>query len=211
MATEQFGSAGGKDALDTALEHKKEQGFRLPVDLEPANYISAALVPSHNIQVETPALPGVSYLVEAMVQITVDLDASPHSCMISSLLGEFEILGVTLPLLIIPTFSLPLGILEEVYSISDPLIDLATIIMLSSTLGSTSTISAIASPSASAHFLIASPLETSTIPPTVTVQLPILSATLPVPLLKTSLPEVMGIPTVQATLFFTAAVPIVAS
>lgn len=45
----ELGSEGGKDALDAALEHKEEQGFGFPGDLEPANDIHGTRVPSCNV------------------------------------------------------------------------------------------------------------------------------------------------------------------
>lgn len=73
---------------------------------------------------------GVLYLVKGMVYITVDPEAPPHSRVISSLLGEIEILEVAIPPLDLPALSLSLGLLEEMSRISDPLLYLVKISLM---------------------------------------------------------------------------------
>lgn len=137
----------------------------------------------------------------------VDTDAPPHPLIILTMLGEFEIPEVTLPLLNIPAMPLPSWMLEVVSGTSDPLVDLATVVLLVSTPGSTPAKSTIASSSASAGFFIAQPLVPSTTPPAATVPLSILLAISLVPLLVPSLPAGAEIPAAQSASFFAAAIP----
>lgn len=74
----ELGSEGDKDTLYAASEHYKKQRFRSPMDLEPANDPFIAFVPSCDIRFRTHTFLSVPYLIEVMVQMTVDSDAPPY-------------------------------------------------------------------------------------------------------------------------------------
>lgn len=118
------------------------------------------------IQVEPLALISLLWISEAMVQITVDPNAPSYFHVILMGLDKFVILEVTLPPLIIPTMSILSRVLKEVSRISYTLMDLATIALLASTLGSMPAVSTPLFLSTSASSLIALPLLPSTTPPT---------------------------------------------
>lgn len=105
--------------------------------------------------------------------MTMDLEAPHNPCLISTLLGGYEIPKVSIPPLDLPTLSFPLGLLEEISGMSDPLIDLAHIILLMSTPGLTPPISFQPYLRTLAGSLIALPLTLLLIHPTATMKLPV--------------------------------------
>lgn len=74
----------------TSLGHEEEQAFELLLDLAPEQDIPAVILPNCNIYIKTSILTSMLWIVEALLQILVDLDAPPpHYCIISTVLGEF--------------------------------------------------------------------------------------------------------------------------
>lgn len=135
----------------------------------------------------------------------VDPDAFPWPHMIPALLGKYKILEVSIPQLDLPTFLLLSGLLEEVSGTSDPLMDLATVVLLASMPRSTPPILSPVSPGASAGSPIAPPLIPSLASPAATMQLPMPTAVPLVSPLQTSHPKTAGIPVAQSTSFYVAA------
>lgn len=115
---------------------------------------------------------------------------------------------MTLPLLIIPNVSELYRVLEDVSRAFDPLMNLTTIVLLAFTQVFTSAVFASLSPSASSGTLIALPILLSTMLPTVTEQLSLLSAMSPDSTLVTSLPERSSLLADQTVSFFTMEGPI---
>lgn len=61
---------------------------------------------------------GVPHILEAIVKITMGPEAPPHPYMVSTLLGKYELLEVSVPLLDLPALLLLLEILEEMSRMS---------------------------------------------------------------------------------------------
>lgn len=121
---------GGEGAQAIEQGQKYGQGFGSPIDSEPFNDPPATYDHSHNIGVTNPIMLRVLWFVEAMFQITIDLEALPYPHIVSLLLGKYEIPETLVPLLDLLSLSLSLGLLEEISGISDPLMDLAYIGLL---------------------------------------------------------------------------------
>lgn len=96
--------------------------------------------------------------------MTIDPEAPPCPYVISTLLGEYEVLEVSVPLLHLPVLLLLLGLLEEMSSTSDPLMNPIHAAFPALMLGLTPPISFLPSPSASAGLLITLPLVPSLAP-----------------------------------------------
>lgn len=157
---------------------------------------------SSNICVADPLMPGVPRLVEVMVYMIVDPEGPPYPHVISILLGEYEILEVSILPLNLPTLLLLLGLWEEMSRMLDPMMDLAHIALLMSMPGWAPPVSSLTSPSISAGSLIALPIIPSLVLPTAAVQLLLPTIAPPMPPLRTSLPEKVPIPAPQSASLF---------
>lgn len=139
--------------------------------------------------------------------MTVDPKAPPCTYMVSILLGEYDILEVFIPPLDLPALSLPLGLLEEMSEMLDPLLDLAHAILPALIPGSTPPISTLTSFKACSGSLIAPSLIPLSSAPMAIVQIPVPTAVLFMPLLQINVLEKVGIPTDQTALMFGSALP----
>lgn len=139
--------------------------------------------------------------------MTIDPEASPHSRMVSTLLGKYKIPEVSLPPLDLSTLLLPLRLLEEISGISDLLMDLSKIALLISTPGLIPLVSSSPSLSGSAGSLVAPPLVPSSAPPAAIEQLSMLTIDPPISLLQTSPLEKVMIPAAQAASLFEMVLP----
>lgn len=148
---------------------EKSRASGLPLDSVPMNDTPIAIILKLllycYIKVEAPVLLSVPLLVKVLVQIVVDLDAPSYPCMISTMLGEFQILEVTLPQLTFPAVPVSSRVLEEVSRVSDLLVDLVAIALLASMSVSTPIVSTSLYSSTSAISYVSIPILPSTILP----------------------------------------------
>lgn len=103
------------------------------MDPIPPSEPSAAYLPAQQIPVPEPLSHAMPQLAKTKVQMTVDPEVPLYPCILLTVLGEFALPEVSLPPLTIPPVSVPSGIFEEVSWVSDPLTDLATVLLLAST------------------------------------------------------------------------------
>lgn len=134
--------------------------------------------------------------------MTVDPEAPPPPHMVLTLLGEYEIPKVSVPLQDLPTLLLLLGLLEKMFKMLDLLMDLMHAVFLALMLDLTPPIFSPPSPSMSTRPLITPHLVLSWTPPAAIMQLLVPTIALPMYLLQTTLPENIMIPAVQAVSLF---------
>lgn len=111
----------------------------------------------------------------------VDQKALPHPYVVSTLLGKYGILEVSVPPLDLPILLFPSGLQEEMSGTSDPLMDVAHTILLASMPGLTPPIFSLPSLSKSAGSLITLILVLSSVLLAATAQIPVPTIALPVP------------------------------